>query len=281
MAGLVAAVSVSGRSYASVFQVFFRPRIWVPFFVTLLVQLGLLALIVSFHRPAVLPIAAPLVKALGGDLATRYPAFYLALPTMMVRGGLVITVLVESIAIGAATLYFARVFGLVSGDAAQPWRRAVRRAPGLILVAAVSALVVLALDWLIGRFAPDPIAASRAARWGVRGGGVVLFLLVQCAFAYATPWMLIAGHRALPAVRDSFRVAARTFLPTMLVLTLALILLLPFWYAGLRVDFLVSRFRPEVVTGLLVAQFVTQMLATFLAVGAITRLFMWRIEVAR
>ena len=107
-----------------------RPVTWVPFLVVTAVQFAVLAILISFDKPLILPLGLPLVERLGGEAATHYPVFYYALPTLFSRANLVIGALIASIAGGTATLLFARFWGLGSADHA--WRRAFRAAPNLI-----------------------------------------------------------------------------------------------------------------------------------------------------
>jgi hypothetical protein len=256
-----------------------RPEVWVPFLVVAGAKLALLLLLIFFHRAAALPIALPLVKLLGGEAATHYPIFFYALPTMFARADMAIGALVASIAGGAATLLFARAFGFA--DTPRAWRRAWRSAPTLI---PVNVLVMGLLFGVasLGKLVPQELVLQSAmVRWGIRGGTLLLFILIQSFVVYVTAWVVLVGHKIGPAFRDSIRVTLRTFLPTVLVVALPALLLFPLSYAGSRVDLVADKFRPEVIVGVLCTEIGVEVLATFLLVGAVTRLFLWRTEGAR
>lgn len=232
-----------------------------------------------FHHRAILPIGLPLIKLLGGEAATHYPILFYALPTMFSRANLVVDVLIASIAGGAATVLFARASGFA--DTHKAWGWAWRCAPTLI---PMNILVMGLLFGVaaLGRLVPRELVLQNAmVRWGIRGGTMLLFIVIQSFFVYTTAWVVLMGHKIGPAFRDSFRVTLRTFLPTLLVVALPALLLFPISYAGSRVDVIASKFRPEVVVGVLGAQIALEILATFLLVGAATRLFLWRTEAAR
>jgi len=272
-------LSVVAWAWRGVAAMALRPAIWLPFLLVGCVQAAALLLIVSFHEPVVVPIGAPLVKLLAGDLATHYPILYFALPTIYFRMNLAISVLIASIAGGAATLLFARAFGLAGERGA--WSLAWRRAPALI----ITSLLVVAL-WFgisaLGQLIPQEVQQrSFAARWGTRGGTLFLSIVVQCFLVYTTAWIVLMGHKIWPAIRDSVRVSARTLLPTFLAVAVPTLLLFPFSYAGGRADFIASKFKPEMVGWLLGATVVAEVVVTFLLVGAVTRLFVWRMEGAR
>jgi hypothetical protein len=198
---------------------------------------------------------------------------------MVARVNLVINVTVASLAMGAATLLFARHFGVDGLD--NPWRRAYRRWLVLAFIALLSTGLVVTAAQLVRLIPRDVLAEHRVVRWGWRGLELAIFVVLQCSFAYATAWIVLRGHRAWPALRDSCRVAARTFLPTAIVIGLPAALLYPMSYLTSRVDVVASRFRPEVVVGMLAVQLVLELLAMIVVSGAITRLFLWRMEAAR
>jgi hypothetical protein len=272
-------LSVVAWAWRGVAAMSLRPAIWFPFLVVGCVEAGALLFIVSFHYPVLLPIALPVVKLLAGDLATHYPILYFALPTIYFRMNLVISVLIASIAGGAATLLFARAFGLAGERGA--WKLAWRRAPALI----ITSLLVVALWFgisMLGSLVPQEVQQrSLVARWGTRGGTLFLSVLAQCFLVYTTAWIVLKGHRIWPAIRDSVRVFSRTLLPTLIAVGVPTLLLFPFSYAGGRADFIATKFKPEVVAGLLGVTVAVEVLVTFLLVGSVTRLFVWRMEETR
>jgi hypothetical protein len=270
---------VVARAWKSVLPLSIRPVLWVPFLLAAAVEFLVLGLFVAFHQPGIQWIGVPLVRALGGDTATQYPMLFVKLPLLYSRSMLVVGVCLVSLATGAATLLFARRFGLA--DAGSVVQQVRRRAPALVLTAAVSSLAVFGLSTL-PRFVPhDLLLGSSMVRWGMRGGLLLCIILVVSLLVYATPWVILEGLHPLRALRDSVLVTARTFLPTVLLVGIPLVLLYPLNYLAQRVDLIVVKLRPEGVAGVLAAHIVLETLLSFLLVGGATRLFMWRVEAAR
>jgi hypothetical protein len=256
-----------------------RAGIWLPFLAVSLVQFGLLLLITGFHHAAFIPFGLPLVRFLGGEGATHYPALLYLLPTMFFRVNLIVSVLLASIAGGVATLLFARAFGFDAGPLGRD--RVLRSAPPLIGVTFLIVGVLLGIT-LLGSLAPrEAVLESGKVRWAMRLTVMALFVLVQSLLAYTTAWIVLMGHGIWASIRDSVRVTWRTFLPTLIAVGLPAVLLFPSSYATSRVDLVANRLKPEVITTLLVVQIVCQLLATFLLMGAVTRLFVWRLEEKR
>lgn len=274
-------LSVAGWALRGPFALFFRPSYWKPFLLIAAVSAAYLLVLVLFYSPVLLPATLPLLGFLGGEAATHYPYLYYLLPSMFEKGSLVINVLVSSIACGAATLLFARAFGFKSVAGDSIWKWAWRCAPWLIIAALLETLLQLGAARLIGLVPQKLFLQNGMVRWGTRAAMMGLSILIQGLFLYATAWIVLMGSKAFAAVRDSFRVTLRTFLPTMFVVAIPVVLLFPLNYAAGRADLIVEKFRPEMMGTLLAVHMLLQMILIFLVVGAATRLFVWRVEAAK
>jgi hypothetical protein len=276
---LFRSLGLAGWAWRGALSMGGRVSVWFPFVAIAGVQLLALGLLVSFHQPAALPLGLPIVKQIGGEAATHYPLFFYYLPMLYSRVTLVVVIFLASVATGAATVLFARGFGVEVREGA--WRRAGRQAPKLIAIAVVSAALYYGASLLLGRVPQQVILANQLVRWSTRGAMLLAMLLVESFFAYATAWIVLEHAGLWASVRDSFRVTARTLLPTFIIVGVPILLLYPFSYLGQRVDLFVDKLAPETMAGLLVARIGLEFLLGFLLVGAITRLFVWRLEAAR
>jgi hypothetical protein len=276
---LFRSLGIVARAWRSVLPALARPGLWWPFLAIAAVQGTVLALLVGFHQPPLQFLGVPLVRLLGGDVALHYPAFFLRLPLMYSRADMVMSVLVTSLGYGAATLLFARRFGFEPGETAA--RAALRRAPALFLVTATTVLALWGLGKIVETVPRDLLLGSRIVRWGTRGGLLCGDILIQSLLAYASAWVMLQGHRAFSAVRDSVRVTVRTFLPTVLLVAIPILLLYPLNYLAQRADLVVLKLRPEGIVGVLAAYIASVVLLGFLLVGAVTRLFLWRLDTTR
>jgi hypothetical protein len=254
--------------------------IWLPLLLVTGIQILLLLVLLGFHHGGLAFIGLPLVRLLGGESATHYPILYYALPAMFFRANLVISAIFGAIAGGVATLLFARAFGFEAQPGA--WRHAWRRAPALIVTTTLALALLLGVTLLLSLIPNAPMQRSGALRWGVRAGSMGVLIVVQSLLVYSTAWIVLMGHRIWPAIRDSVRVTLRTLLPTLIAVSVAAIVHFPFSYALGRVDLIAGKhIRPEVIVGVLGLQIACQLLVTFLLVGAVTRLFLWRMEGAQ
>ncbi len=271
-------LNVAGWALRGPLALFFRPSQWNPFLTIGAAQAALLLLLVLFYSPFFLPVALRLIGLLAGRDAAHYPVLYFALPSMFEKGNLVINVLLASIACGAGTLLFARAFGFKSKAGDRTWSWAWRCAPLLIGASLLETLLQVGAGGLMSLIPGRLVLENGLIRWGQRAALMGLSILIQGLLVYATAWIVLMGRGLFSAVRDSVRVTMKTFLPTMLVVAIPVVLIFPISYAYGRTDLIMNKFKPEMVGTLLGAQVVVQMVLVFLVVGAATRLFVWRVE---
>jgi len=198
---------------------------------------------------------------------------------MFMRANLAISALFASIAGGVATLLFARAFGFAAEGSA--WRAAWRRAPALIVTTGLTLVLLVGAAMLMTLVPQDLILRNGTLRWGMRGVSIGLSVVIQGFLVYSTAWIVLMGHGIWPSLRDSVRVTRQTLLPTLIAVGITAIVLFPVSFVLGRMDIIVNKLKPEVVTGLLGLQVGVQLIITFLLVGAVTRLFLWRLEATR
>ena len=272
-------LGLAGWAWRAALRAAARPQVWLPFLLIAACELAVLGALLSFHEPWMMSAAVPLLHSLVGERATHYPDFFLYLPAVYARIVLVISVLVASPLIGGATLLFAREFGLASK--ASVWRRVLALTPTLVVLAAVPAAALYGISAL-GGLVPRELMLHRSLyRWAFRGGLLLALVLIQSLLAYSTAWVALEGHRIGPALRDSIRVTARTFLPTCIVVGAPVLVLFPLNYLEQRLDLFATKLVPEALTGVVLLGIAIEIPLGFLLVGAITRLFVWRMEAAR
>lgn len=249
--------------------------IWVPFVIIGLTQAACLWLLLSFHQTAILPLAVPVIHAVAGDGGLHYPTFFLTLPSVYARVALVLSVL-TSIALAAATIMFAGVFR--GKDWRAPWRTAWKRYPALIAVTALLAVLIYLISRLVGLVPVNSQLGSGLVRWGTRAGLLFLFVLVQTFLIYATAWIVLRGRSAVSAIGSSISLAWRTFLTTFLLVAIPVLLIFPLDYATGRSDWMIGKFRPELVVWILGLEILAELVLGFILVGAVTRIFIYQVE---
>ncbi len=268
---LFRALSVALWSLQASISRLFRFSIWVPFLMVGALQLLLLEILLSFHRPVVMSVALPLVTWVGGQGATHYPFFYLALPSVFARVNIAVAVLASSWSVGAGTLLFARSYGQ---ETAAPYAEARRRYGALVVVAVLEAALSIGI-FLVAGGLPRDYHSAAAVRWGARLAPVAVFALVETFLIFTSPWIVLGGRGPFAAIGRSVRTAGRRFLPTFGVVLLMVLLNYPLDYLSQRSDLFYGKFNPELLAWVLVLEIAAAAILGFLLTGAVTRLFLW------
>jgi len=255
-----------------------RATIWIPFLIIGLLQVACLGLLLSFHQSALLPLTAPVIHSVVGDAGLHYPTFFLTLPYVFSRVSLVLSI-VTSIAVAVATIMFAGVFR--GQDWRAPWRTSWKRYPALIVTTALLAVLLYLVSKAMGLVPVHAQATSTLARWGTRAVMVFAFVIIQTFLIYTTAWIVLRGASAVASVGRSIRVAWNTFLTTLILVTVPVLLVFPLDYATGRTDWMIGKFRPELVTWILMVEILVELVLGFILVGATTRIFIYQVEETR
>jgi hypothetical protein len=253
-----------------------RREIYGPFVLLAVVQILALWGLVSFHRALLLPLTLPFIRWVAGDAGTHYPVFYFALPTVYSRVSLILSIVLGSLAVGAATIIFARIFGGSTDE--NPWRTASRRYPALFVITLILGILLYGVSMIQDVVPRDAVLSSKIVRWGSRMGILALYIAVEALFAYGSAWIVLRGSSVLAAIRKSIRLTLSNFVATFLIVGAPAILLYVFSYAYGRADWIAEKLRPETIGQILLIQIVLEIGLGFFVVGAITRVFLYRTE---
>jgi len=269
---LFRSLAVAGWALRSAARQAAKPALWIPFLLIAALQILGLEAILGFCRPGISTVALPLVRWVGGDAATHFPTFYVALPVIFARWDLVLGVVVASLTTGAAAALFARAYGQTAPGA---WSTAARRyfpLTGVALVAALLSLVV----FVLGNQVLQQVMADRALRWTARLGMMAVFVVVESFLVYASVGIVLEGWGFLGSIRHSAGVAAALFVPTVVLVGLPVFLVFPLDYLAECSNLFLTKLRPELMTGVLFLKIAAELVLTFLLVGAVTRVYLWR-----
>jgi len=271
-------LGVAGWAFGAVLKKSLSPRLWSPFLLLGVCQGLLLLGVLNFFRPGIQGVVVPLLQKIGGDQATHYPFFYAVLPVLVARVDLVVGVLVSSWLAGVSVLLFAEGFG---HPVEAPWRTAGRRYFSLALFSLIVTALVFGVFMLPKLVPSGAYLSSRVVRWGTRFGVLGLAVLVETLFAYGTAWIVLGGRNVVQALGGAVSSGMKLFIPTFLLVLVPAVIQFPFSYLGGRADLFVTKFRPEVMAGMLGTEIVIETMLSFFLAGTVTYLFLWREESLR
>jgi hypothetical protein len=243
-----------------------RAEVWTPLLVLTGVQSAVLLGLIYFYVPGLSPIAEPLVRGLGGEIATHYPDHYWALPAMFRNTNVFVTVLVGSLAFAVATLNCARAPG--------GWVLVISRAPALISLALLGPGLAWIITSLFNLIPLEVVLRSFVIRLGLQGIELGIIVIIQSMLAYGIAFVVLADRPLGAAISGSFHLARLVAIPTLILVAAPLAILFPPTFFLLEMDASEKGLIPESVALIMGAQLLLRLLLNMLLVGSLTHVFM-------
>lgn len=264
-------IGIAGLAWRDAARGLGRPDVWWPVATLSGLEVALVLLMLGFASPLVLPVALPLVRLLGGETATHYPAHLYALPAMFEEAMRVPRALLLPIVAAAVSLRFAVFYGVLARDVSPSLGRSTLLP--LLTIGALVLAVPAAIDALLELAASRVVPSLAAARPRVSATVTVLTfgLLVYAVCAIALRRKGLFG-----AFREAARRASSFAVPTILIVAVPLALLHPLAVALPRADLQGASLRPELTIVLLAIRIALEAVVIVLVMGASTRLFVTR-----
>jgi hypothetical protein len=244
-----------------------RPALWGPWLVLGLAQAMVLAALGGFAHPALSWLMAPLVVRLAGEEALHYPSFFRVLPAVFARADVAVAALAGAVIAGASIALFADAFAGRVPRASAAWRRALSRAPALVLVNLPVTAIALALPAIVALAGPGLVTRIALPL------ALAVVSVVQAWFLFASAFVVLENRGAWPALAalpgamgraggTALVLSAATLIPPLLVQPLVA-----------RSDTIVSRGVPELVAGVVLAQAAVALASAFVLTGGATLAF--------
>lgn len=266
-------VALAGQAVARTLACVPRPATWWPWLALGAVQAAAVAAIWNVAHPWVSWALAGWVAGQAGEGALHYPGLFESLPGLVAPAGLAIGALLGPVAIGAATVLFARVFRGAAPRPGAALREAARRAPALVIANLPFHLGLLGLSLGVGGWLERSAAGGAAAALGAAalGAGSVL---VQTLFFYVTGLVMLAGLGPVAALARLPRTWSRGFWAALALGVLALAALLPLQLARGRLERVVERGVPELVGGLALVEIAVTLAVWYVLAGGATLVYL-------
>lgn len=243
-------------------------ELWGPWAALFALQAAGILLCAGAAHPALSWFAAPLLRALEGDGALRYPELFRRLPSLARDAGLASGALALPVLAGVATRLFERRFRGAPGRPAAAWREGFARAGALLLVALPVSAVAIGLQAALQSL--HLVRLSGLAREISPPLGDAALLFVRVAFAYGPALVVLGARPGLAALLEVPSTWGRGFVP-------AAVAVLPLVPAGLLAATLVPAAlalvdlgAPEAVLAAVLARAAAGALLGMVACGAVT-----------
>jgi len=250
--------------------------VWGPWTVLFALQAAGILLSAWGAHPALSWFAAPLLRALEGDDALRYPGLFRRLPDLARDAGLASGALALPVLAGVSARLFERRYRGAPGRPGTAWREGLARSGALLVVALPVSLVAIGLQAALQSL--HLVRLSGLLREAAPALGDAGLLFVRIAFAYGAALVVLGartGPRALLEVPSTWE---RGFVP-------AAVAVLPLVPAGLLASALVPAAlafvelgAPEAVLAAVLARAAAGALLGMIASGAVTLAWLGAVE---
>jgi len=234
-----------------------NPALFIPFII--FASLDFLALIFIYFAPR-MPLRlvfGPIIKTFWGERFLHYPANFLLLPQLNSNIRMAISILFGSLLTGAAV---AMIFGIYNKKQLKlktAFKSALKNYISLACIVLIFSLLYYALAKIVTIVLVKYFISghTRLLFLGARAWlGPVLFLinfilvvLIQSAFIYAIPILLIENKKLLKSITGSFALFKKLFLPTLILTALPILFYLPIVILQGNAGILINKFFPEII----------------------------------
>jgi hypothetical protein len=250
--------------------------VWGPWALLFSLQAAGLAALAGCAHPAFSWFMAPLLRAVEGDAALRYPEIFRRLPALARDTGLVLAAFVTPVVAGISARLFERRFRRSSGPAAGAWAEGAARAGALLLAGLPVTLAAVGLVAMLHNL--PLVRLSSAARALAPAGAGIALAFVRTAFAYV-PALVVLGRR--PA-RDALAAVSATWVPGFVPAGTVLLLLAPLTLAAGALASasvsLVDRGAPEWIAAVVLVRAAVDAFILMAASGAVTLAWLGCVE---
>ena len=197
-----------------------RPACWRPWLPVLVIRLLVVLALGFAAHPALAWFMAPLLRAVSGDAALRFPAGLQRLALLAAHADVLVAALVVPVAAGLASRRFAAAFG---SPAAAP-RSAAGRTLALVVASLPAVLVSVAAQLAVERLAG--VRLSAISRLMLPQLAALVVLMTQAACFYVVAEVAVGGASgpgAIAAIPRAFGHGAVPALVALVVLSLPLV----------------------------------------------------------
>jgi len=231
--------------------------LFLPFVIFAAVEL--LALIVLYLAPR-MPLKlflGPLIRALAGEQFLHYPVNFILIPKWMgsLRTG--ITVLLGSFLTGAATILAYNAYQKINLNFKNSLKIALKKYISLFAIVLVFTVLFYFLNWVLSKalfklfvkLPPKILFLNLRAMFfpALFCLNFVLAVLVQAAFVYAIPVLMIDGQTLTKSILKSFGLFMKYFLKTIILVGFPMLLYVPLMILQTNPSVLIIKLFPESV----------------------------------
>ena len=257
-----------------------NPVVFLPFAIFAAFEFISLIVIYLAPRMPLKLLLGPPIRAIWGEKFLHYPLNFILIPKLASLAKIGLTVILGSLLTGVATLLIYNIYNKTKINLKDVFKSTLKKYVSLFAIALLFTLIFYFLD---------KVASKLLIKYFVSGHTRLFFLgpkiwlgpillcfnfilaiIVQSAFVYAIPILLIGGETLTKAVFKSFVLFKKLFVKTILLVSLPMLAYVPIIILQSDPAFLITRLFPEAVLlvtilSLIVSSFIVDLLITLAA----------------
>lgn len=244
------------KIFNSTFEGFKKnPSLFLPFLIFSLVELISLFILFLAPRMPLKIFFGPIIKTFWGESFLHYPANFFLLPKLASFARMGLAILIGSLLTGMAVGMVSDFHANKRINLKNSFRLAFKNYVSLFIIVFIftasfyfltKILTILLIKYFTGH---SRLLFLKADIWLGPIFTVLSFILaifIQAIFVYAIPLLIIGKEKTFAAIIKSFVLFKKLFLPTVILITLPMLLFIPLTVISYNNTILMDKFFPEI-----------------------------------
>lgn len=233
------------------------PALFIPFIIFAILEVIVLVIIYLAPRMPLRLILGPVISTFWGERFLHYPVNFLLLPKIASLSRMGLAVIFSSLLSGVAVALVFAVYNKKQIKFKEAFKSALIKYASLFILVLIFTLLFYFLVKLIIIVLVKYFMAGHS-RLLFLGPGIwmgpilsainfMLALLIQSAFVYAIPLLIIEKQKLIKAVIGSFVLFKKLFIPTLILVGLPMLVYIPIIILNSKTAFLIDKVFPEFI----------------------------------
>ena len=233
------------------------PVLFTPFIIFAIIAFLSVILIYLAPRMPLRIIFGPPIRTFWGEAFLHYPTNFILLPKLVSLATMALSIIFGSLLTGMAVAMACDAYNKKTPRLNQSFKTAIKKYAAIFLIVfIITAIMYIAVKIVFIGLAKYFIAGHsrllflKASFWMgpfLLAANFILAVLIQSAFIYAIPLIIIGKVKLLKSVIKSFVLFKKLFLPTLILVSLPMCLYIPIIILSYNNVFLIDKFFPEII----------------------------------
>lgn len=234
-----------------------NPLLFTPFIIFSIFDALALIFIYLIPRQPLVTVLGPIVKTFWGERFLHYPLNFFLLPKLASHSRIVLSVLLGSLSTGMAIAIVFDIYQKKALKLSRSLKSAFKKYVSLFIIILILTIayyflvkfstIIIAKYFIAGHRRLLFLPAKFWLGPILLGINFCLAILVQSAFIYAIPKVMIENINLIKAIGGAFLMFFRFFIPTLILVGLPMLIYVPILVLNYNLAFLILNLFPESV----------------------------------